>query len=120
VHAQAADREKHVLFRDIIDVQKEAVLAARRSLVTVEEIIDDVRAVADPNACVLPSWTVDAIAVVPRGAYPSYAYGYYARDNAFYRAWDKIARDRETFQAWIDEHVHAHRIDDRGRGALPE
>ncbi len=105
VHAQAADREGHVLFRGIIGVQKEAVLAARRALVTVEEIIDDVRAVADPNACVLPSWTVEAIAVVPGGAFPSYTYGYYARNNAFYRAWDRIARDRETFQAWIDEHV---------------
>jgi glutaconate CoA-transferase subunit A len=105
VHAQTADREGNVLFRGIIGVQKEAVLAARRSLVTVEEIIDDIRVVADTNACVLPSWTIDAIAVCPGGAFPSYAHGHYTRSNAFYRAWDTIARDRDTFLAWIDEHV---------------
>jgi glutaconate CoA-transferase subunit A len=105
VHGQAADREGNVLFRGIIGVQKEAVLAARRALVTVEEIIDDVRALETPNACVLPHWTVEAIAVVRGGAFPSYAHGYYARSNAFYRAWDAIARERETFQAWIEEHV---------------
>src|SRR5262249_11523167 len=105
VHAQMADREGNVLVRGIIGVQKGAVLAAKRSLVTVEEIVDDVRAIADTNACVLPHWTVDAIALAPGGAFPSYAYGYYARDNAFYRGWDDISRDRERFLAWLNEHV---------------
>ena len=54
---------------------------------------------------ILPSWTVHAIVVVPGGAHPSYAHGYYARDNAFYVAWDAISRDRESFQRWIEEHV---------------
>lgn len=106
VHAQKADREGNVLFEGIIGVQKEAVLAARRSIVTVEEVVDRLAAPGS-NAAILPSWTVTAIAVVPGGARPSYAHGYYERDNAFYVAWDAIARDRETFSRWIDEHVRA-------------
>jgi acyl CoA:acetate/3-ketoacid CoA transferase beta subunit/acyl CoA:acetate/3-ketoacid CoA transferase alpha subunit len=104
IHAQRADREGNVLIEGIIGVQKEAVLAASRSIVTVEEIVERFDDEA-PNTCVLPHWTIGAIAVVPGGAFPSYAYGYYGRDNAFYIAWDAIARDRDTFRAWIDEHV---------------
>ena len=104
VHAQKADREGNVLLEGIVGVQKEAVLAARRSLVTVEEVVDALPRTS-PNAVVLPSWTVTAIAVAPGGAKPSYAHGYYARDNAFYVAWDAISRDRGAFQAWIAEHV---------------
>jgi glutaconate CoA-transferase subunit A len=104
IHAQQADREGNVLLEGIVGVQKEAVLAAQRSLVTVEEVVDALpkRSV---NAVVLPSWVITAIAVVPRGAWPSYAHGYYARDNAFYVSWDTISRDRESFQAWMREHV---------------
>ena len=58
-----------------------------------------------PNAVILPSWTVGAISKVPGGAHPSYAHGYYKRDNAFYKAWDGISRERDSFRAWIDEHV---------------
>jgi len=104
VHAQQADRAGNVLLEGIVGVQKEAVLAAKRSLVTVEEIVDALPRTS-PNAVVLPAWTVTAIAVVPGGAKPSYAHGYYARDNAFYLAWDAISRDREAFQAWIAANV---------------
>ena len=104
IHAQKADRAGNVLLEGIVGVQKEAVLAATRSLVTVEELVDALPRTS-PNAIVLPSWTVTAIAVVPGGAKPSYAHGYYSRDNAFYVAWDAISRDREAFQAWIAEHV---------------
>lgn len=106
VHAQKADRAGNVLFEGIVGVQKEAVLAAKASIVTVEEVVD---ALAPPgsNAAILPSWAVTAIAVVPGGARPSYAHGYYERDNAFYVGWDVIARDRETFGRWMNEHVHA-------------
>jgi glutaconate CoA-transferase subunit A len=104
VHAQKADRDGNVLFEGIVGVQKEAVLAARRSIVTVEEIVDDFGA-RSPNAVMLPGWTVSAVVRVPGGAHPSYAQGYYRRDNAFYKAWDKIARDRDSFRAWMDEHV---------------
>jgi len=108
IHAQRADRAGNVLIEGIVGVQKEAVLAATHSVVTVEEIVDDLR-LASPNSVVLPSWTIDAIAEAPGGARPSYAHGYYRRDNAFYTAWDGIARERETFQVWMREHVlHAH------------
>ncbi len=104
IHAQRADREGNVLVEGIIGVQKEVVLAARRSVVTVEEVVESLRG-GHPNGCILPHWTVNAIAVVPGGASPSYAHGYYTRDNRFYGAWDRISRTRETFTAWIDEHV---------------
>jgi glutaconate CoA-transferase subunit A len=104
IHAQKADREGNVMLEGIVGVQKEAVLACKRSLVTVEEIVDDLGP-RSFNACILPHWTVTAIAVVPGGAHPSYAQGRYKRDNAFYEAWDAISRDRDSFKAWIDEHV---------------
>ena len=104
IHAQKADRAGNVLIEGIVGVQKEAVLAARRAVVTVEEIVDDFGP-RSFNAVILPSWTVGAIAHVPGGAYPSYAQGYYARDNAYYIAWDPIARDRDVFLAWMKTNV---------------
>lgn len=104
VHAQRADRAGNVLLEGIVGIQKECALASKRALVTVEEVVDDLDT-GSPNAVVLPSWTVDAIAVAPRGAFPSYAFGYYERSNAFYKAWDAISRDRQTFLDWMDEHV---------------
>ena len=103
IHAQRADRRGNVHLWGIVGVQKQAVLAARRAIVTVEEVVDDLD--APDNAVVLPSWTLTAICTVPGGAKPSYAQGYYARDNAFYQAWDGISRDRDTFQAWMTRHV---------------
>jgi glutaconate CoA-transferase subunit A len=103
IHAQKADRKGNVLLWGIMGVQKEAVLAARHSIVTVEEVVDALD--APPNACVLPSWVLDAVCVVPGGAAPSYAHGYYSRDNVFYRKWDDISRDRERFKCWMQRHV---------------
>jgi len=103
LHAQKADRAGNVLLRGIVGAQREAGLAARALLVTVEEIVDDLG--APMNAIVLPHWVVTAIACVPGGAYPSYAQGYYARDNAFYTAWEAISRERATFTSWMDRHV---------------
>jgi glutaconate CoA-transferase, subunit A len=104
VHALKADRAGNVLFEGIVGVQKEVVLAAKRSIVTVEEIVEDFGP-RSFNAVILPAWTVGAIVKVPGGAYPSYAQGYYKRDNAFYISWDKIARERETFLAWMKANV---------------
>ncbi|MDJ0930946.1 CoA transferase subunit A [Breoghania sp.] len=104
IHANRADRQGNVLIEGIVGVQKEAVLAARRSIVTVEEIVDDLAA-PSPNSCVLPSWIVSAVVEVPGGAHPSYVQGCYPRDNAFYKKWDPIARDREAFTAWMRENV---------------
>jgi glutaconate CoA-transferase subunit A len=99
VHAQRADRDGNVQLWGITGVQKEAVLAARRSLVTVEEVVDELTPV--PGAIVLPGWAIDAVATAPCGAAPSYAHGYYERDNAAYKAWDAISRDREAFLRWL-------------------
>ena len=104
IHAQKADRAGNVLVAGIIGVQKEAVLCASRAIATVEEIVDDL-GTTGTNATVIPSWALTAVAVAPRGARPSYAHGYYARDNAFYTAWDEIARDRTRFIQWIDAHI---------------
>jgi glutaconate CoA-transferase, subunit A len=104
IHAQKADRRGNVLIQGILGVQKEAVLAAKHAIVTVEELVDDLG--APMNACVLPHWSLSAVAVVPGGAWPSYAHGYYPRDNRFYQAWDGIARDRDRFSNWIEEYVH--------------
>ena len=103
VHAQQADREGNVLLWGIPGVQKEVVLASRRSIVTVEEVVS--RLEPRPNAVFLPSWTVTAVAVAPRGAHPSYAHGYYGRDNGFYERWDEISRDRERFRNRMARHV---------------
>ena len=103
IHAQKADGKGNVLLWGILGVQKEAVLSAKKSIVTVEERVDSLE--APVNACVLPHWAVSAVCLVPRGATPSYAHGYYERDNVFYRRWDQISRERETFGSWLKEHV---------------
>jgi glutaconate CoA-transferase, subunit A len=104
IHAQRADRKGNVLVEGILGVQKEAVLASKRSLVTVEEIVDDLGA-PSMNSCVIPSWAITAVSHVPNGAWPSFAHGYSQRDNAFYIDWDPIARERDTFLAWMEENV---------------
>jgi glutaconate CoA-transferase subunit A len=103
VHAQRADRRGNVQLWGIVGVQKEAVLASAHSIVTVEEIVDELE--PHPGAVVLPAWTVDAVCEVPGGAHPSYAMGYSVRDNAFYQAWDDVARERDTFTAWVERHI---------------
>ena len=102
VHAQQADRSGNVGLWGIQGVQKETLLASDHAIVTVEEVVDEL----DPRCTVvIPHWTIDAVAEVPRGAHPSYAHSYYERDNNFYSAWDSIARDRETFTEWMRMHV---------------
>jgi glutaconate CoA-transferase subunit A len=103
IHAQRADTSGNVQLWGITGVQKEAVLAARRSVVTVEEIVGHLG--PRPDAVVLPSWTVSYVAAVPGGAHPSYALGYSERDNDYYVAWDPIGRDRDAFQHWLDTEI---------------
>ena len=105
IHAQRADRSGNVQLWGIAGVQKEAVLASQRSIVTVEEVVDDLE--PRPGAVVLPAWTVSYVAQVPGGAHPSYALDYSVRDNDYYVAWDAIARDREAFTRWLDDSVYA-------------
>jgi glutaconate CoA-transferase subunit A len=103
VHAQRADARGNVQLWGILGVQKETVLASARSIVTVEEVVDELD--PRPGAIVLPSWAIDAVSLAPGGAHPSYAHGYYDRDNDFYVAWDGVSRDRDTFRAWMQRHV---------------
>jgi glutaconate CoA-transferase, subunit A len=103
IHAQQADRTGNVMMWGITGVQKEAVLAARRALVTVEEIVEELE--PRPGSVVLPSWVVSHVAAVPGGTHPSYAQGYSVRDNDYYRAWDAISADRDRFLEWLDTTV---------------
>ena len=99
VHAQRADRAGNVQFWGITGVHKEVILASARSLVTVEEVVDELT--PTPGAVVMPSWTVTRVAEVPGGSHPSYAMGFSDRDNDYYQQWDKISRDRSLFGDWL-------------------
>jgi glutaconate CoA-transferase subunit A len=103
IHAQRADRKGNVLIEGIIGIQKEAALAAHNVIVTVEEVVDDLD--ASINACILPGWVIDYVCEVPGGAHPSYAHGYYERDNAFCKRWDAISKDRALFFAWMERNI---------------
>ena len=105
VHAQEADRRGTVQLWGIPGVQKEAVLAARRALVTVERVVDELE--PRPGGVVIPGWVIDAVAEAPGGSLPSYSLGVTRRDNDFYRFWDGVSRDRDAFTAWMEEHVLA-------------
>jgi glutaconate CoA-transferase subunit A len=103
VHAQEADRTGNVQLWGIPGVQKEAVLGAKRSLVTVERIVDEIE--PRPGGVIIPAWIIDAVAVAPGGSRPSYSLGLTVRDNDFYKFWDGLSRDRDAFRAWMDENV---------------
>jgi glutaconate CoA-transferase, subunit A len=103
LHAQQVDAAGNVLLRGIVGATREAAMAAERLLITVEEQVP--RLETELNAVVLPSWLITAVSIVPGGAWPSYAQGYYPRDNRFYLAWDEIARERGAFTAWMERHV---------------
>ena len=103
IHAQRADRRGNVQMWGLAGVQKETVLASARTLVTVEELVDEL--VPTPEQVILPHWTLDYVAVCPGGAWPSYADGYSSRDNGFYDRWDAISRDRDRFTEWLEHDV---------------
>jgi glutaconate CoA-transferase subunit A len=103
IHAQRADRAGNVQMWGIVGVQKEAVLAARRALVTVDRIVETLE--PRPGEVILPAWAVTTVSEAPGGAWPTYGQDDSVRDDAFYREWDGIARDRDRFLAWMREHV---------------
>jgi glutaconate CoA-transferase subunit A len=103
IHAQEADRDGNVQLWGIPGVQKEAVLAADRVLVTVERIVDRIE--PRPGGVLIPGWVIDAVALAPGGSQPSYSLDITERDNDFYMRWDAISRDRDAFTSWIDTHV---------------
>lgn len=103
IHAQRADRKGNVQLWGITGIQKEVVLSAHRSIVTVEEIVAELEPV--PGAVVIPGWVITAVSEAPGGAQPSYAHGYYDRDNDFYKEWEVVSRDRDSFLRWMGENV---------------
>lgn len=106
IHAQRADRAGNVQMWGLTGVQAEAVFAARHAIVTVEEIVDDDVVRSDPNRTIIPSHAIDAVVEVPFGAHPSFAQGYYDRDNDFYRAWAGISAEPERLHEWLATWVH--------------
>jgi len=105
IHAQEADREGNVQLWGIPGVQKEAVLAAKRALVTVERIVDELE--PRPGGIVIPTWVIDAVSEAPGGSRPSYSLGIVDRDNDFYRFWDEASRDRDEFTKWMNDNILA-------------
>jgi glutaconate CoA-transferase, subunit A len=111
VHAQRADPEGNAQIWGLLGVQKEAAFASRRVIVVVEELVQESAIRADPNRTVIPGFIVDAVVVEPWGAHPSYAQGYYDRDNAFYIAWENVSRDPAQLERYLDEFVYG--VNDR-------
>lgn len=109
VHVQRADAEGNAHLWGIIGEQKEAAFAAKKVILTAEEIVDESVIRSDPNRTMIPGIIVDAVCQAPYACHPSYAQGYYDRDNDFYLQWDKISESAETAQAWLDEWVYGVR-----------
>ena len=107
VHAQRASASGDTQVWGLLGCQREAAFAARRVIVVVEELVDTAVVRADPNRTLIPGLKVDAVVVCPGGAHPSFAQGYYDRDNRFYLEWEPISRDPDALAAWLDEWVHS-------------
>jgi glutaconate CoA-transferase subunit A len=106
VHAQRADADGNAQIWGLVGVQKEAAFASERVVVVVEELVEEHVIRSDPNRTVIPGMIVDAVVVEPWGAHPSYAQGYYDRDNAFYVAWEAISRDPGALARYLDDFVY--------------
>ena len=107
VHVQRADANGNAHLWGIIGEQKEAAFAARKVILTAEEIVDESIIRSDPNRTMIPGIVVSAICHVPFACHPSYAQGYYDRDNEFYLAWDKVSENVEATKQYLDEWVYA-------------
>ncbi len=106
IHAQRADASGNTQIWGLVGVQKEAAFASARVIVVVEELVEEAVIRSDPNRTAVPAMIVDAVVVEPWGAHPSYAQGYYDRDNDFYVAWEAISRDPGGIARYLDEFVH--------------
>lgn len=106
VHAQRADVDGNTQMWGIMGVQKEAAFAAKRVVVVAEEIVKPAVIRADPNRTVIPAFIVSAVVKEPFGAHPSYAQGYYDRDNDFYVRWEDVSRDPAALNEWLAQFVH--------------
>src|SRR5688572_12721217 len=106
VHVQRADENGNAHLWGIIGEQKEVAFAAKHVILTAEEIVDEQVIRSDPNRTLVPGFIVDAVCHVPHAAHPSYAQGYYDRDNGFYLNWDKISESADATQQYLDEWVY--------------
>jgi glutaconate CoA-transferase, subunit A len=106
VHAQRADAQGDAQIWGLLGCQKEAAFAGRRTIIVCEEVVEESVIRRDPNRTVIPGAVVDAVVEQPFACHPSFAQGYYDRDNAFYLEWDKIAREPATLEAWLKEWVY--------------
>lgn len=123
VHVQRADTNGNAHLWGIIGEQKEAAFAAKKVIVMAEEIVDESVIRSDPNRTMIPGIVASAVCHVPFACHPSYAQGYYDRDNEFYLAWDKVSKSVESVQAWLDEWVfgvkdHNEYLEKLGKGTL--
>ena len=107
VHVQRADENGNAHLWGIIGEQKEAAFAAKKVILTAEEIVDESVIRSDPNRTMIPANIVHAVCLVPYACHPSYAQGYYDRDNEFYLGWDKVSSSQKTVKAWLDEWVYS-------------
>lgn len=107
VHVQRADKNGNAHLWGIIGEQKEAAFAAKKVILTAEEIVDESVIRSDPNRTMIPGIVVSAVCHVPFASHPSYSQGYYDRDNEFYLAWDKISESGESVRKYLDEWVYA-------------
>jgi glutaconate CoA-transferase, subunit A len=105
IHAQRADAAGNTQIWGLVGVQKEAAFASQRVIVVVEQLVDTAVIRADPNRTLIPGVIVSAVVVEPWGAHPSYAQGFYDRDNDFYVAWETISRDPARLTTYLDEFV---------------
>lgn len=106
VHVQRADANGNAHLWGIIGEQKESAFAARHLILTAEEIVDEAVIRSDPNRTLIPGFIVSAVCHVPYASHPSYAQGYYDRDNDFYLKWDKISESNEAIKSYLDEWVY--------------
>jgi glutaconate CoA-transferase, subunit A len=106
VAAQRADDSGDTQIWGLLGCQKEVAFAAKRVIVVVEEVVEESVIRRDPNRTVIPGAIVDAVVEEPFGCHPSFAQGYYDRDNRFYLEWDSIAKQQDTLDAWLDEWVY--------------
>jgi len=113
LHVQRSDPEGNSHIWGILGEQKEAAFAAKKLIITAEEIVEPAVIRSDPNRVLVPGFKVDAVVHVPWGAHPSYAQGHYDRDNAFYLQWDQISADEERLADWLEEYVYS--CDDHGQ-----
>lgn len=105
LHAQRADTDGNTHLWGLLGAQKEVAFAAEKLVVVVEELVSPEVIRSDPNRTLIPGMIVDAVVVEPFGAHPSYAQGYYDRDNIFYMEWDRVSRDEAATRAWLDDWI---------------